>query len=166
MTLNHRTFATPKDLLEFCNGAKAKGILRMPDPKDLTDEQVLTISDGTNPAKNFRIDLGGDGVGGGATAINVSAVAAGDRAALATAVAAAITGVHASLTIVPTAGADKVALLHDNNAASGNVAISESGGTLGFNPTGMDGGFDVIDTTTKIVNITREDGRWHLYWNS
>lgn len=172
MALNVRDFGSHAELVVFANGKAAGGLLTMPDPKDLTDEQALTVDDGTNPATVFRIDADGGGVGGGATPIDISGIANGDKDALATAVAGAVNGVAGGLAMVATAGGDKVGLVNGAGGAAGNVALTQGVGGSGlealpikFGIEGMSGGSEVI-AFANIVAIREHHERWYLFWDA
>ncbi len=105
----------------------------------IDDETMAVIDDGTNPALTFKADVAGDGVTGGAVAVNISTdtTAAQVAARLRTAIVAQ----HASLTI--TAGAVAVAtipLTHDLYGSLGNVAITENVANAAHVVAGMSGG--------------------------
>lgn len=162
MPLNAKDFDNVKEMLKFANGFAARSYLVMPEPQHLTDEQILTLNDGTNPASNFRVDLAGDGVGGGATAINVSGITT--KAALATAVANAINSIAGGLTVQGTAEGDMVNLLNSAVGAAGNQAIVESGGSVTFaQGRNMTGGATAV-TPVGDFHPREVGGRWWLFW--
>lgn len=171
MTLHSEIFSSRDALVQFANGKKARANIKMPIPRDLTDEQAITLDDGTNPATEFRIDADGGGVGGGAVSIDVSAVGDEDKAALATAVASAITGVGAGLAITATAAGESVHLLNDANGAAGNTDIVQGVGGTGLSAlpvvfggdTKMSQGASAI-TSTDIIRIMENKGLWLLFW--
>lgn len=167
MTLNTADFDTRLALVNFVNGAVATGNFKMPDPRDLTDEQSVTLDDGTNPATEFRIDAGGDGVGGGATAVDTSAVADGDKAALASAWQTAINGVGGGLAMTAAASGDRVGLVNDAAGVAGNVALIQGGTrSVDFGLTGMSGGSDAIANANLFRIMKDSNNRWMLFWTS
>lgn len=166
MTLHTQAFDSEQELLRFANGAAARAVLLMVPPQHLTDEQSMTLNDGTNPAVEFRIDRGGDGVGGGATAVDISAVAADDKNALATALASAINGVGAGLAITATAVGDKVVLVNDATGIAGNTQILQSQSAYLFEGATQFEGGEAGITTTNIIQIDHQDGVWRIFWRT
>ena len=164
MALNVTDFGSHYELVQFVNGKVARGLLTMPDPKDLTDEQGFTLDDGTNPPLECRIDFDGGGTGGDID-IDVSGIADGDKDALATEIETVINAVLGTLTITATAQGDKVALVTDAVGAVGNVAIVQTAAAVEFGIEGMAGGSDVI-AFANIVAIREHHGRWYLFWDA
>ena len=174
MTLNSADFQSRRAMEDFANGKAAVAFLTVPLPRDLTDEQAITLDDGTNPAVEFRIDEDGGGVGGGATAIDVSAVGAEDKDALATAFANAINGVGGGLAITATAADSKIKLENDAAGSAGNTAIVQGAGGATL-PSGLPvkfggdtefaGGADAV-VTTDIIRILKDGATWILFWST
>ena len=175
MTLFTQDFQSRDKLVEFANGRASRGFIEMFDPRHLTDEQFLTVEDGTQAATQLTMDLDGGGVSGG-VAVDVSGVANGDEEALADAIAAVINGIVGGLLIAAVVVAEgtgpgskaKIELLNDGVGALGNIDILqgiEGGGSpaVKFKTTGMAGGADAI-TTANIIRIMAENGRWILFW--
>jgi hypothetical protein len=121
------------------------------------------LDDGTNPPSVFEMDIFGDGVLPGNVQVDTSAIADDDKAALATAIANAINGVGAGLTVTALAVGAKVGLTADTPDAAHNVLITQSPASAQFELAGMSGGFDAV-AQVDIVSIIADERRrrWYL----
>ena len=155
------SFGSVGDLIRYVNGAAAQGLVVVPAPQHLSDGQTFTIDDGTNAASVFEMDVDGGGVSPGNVQVDVSAIAADDTTALATAIETAINGIAGTLTVTATAVGAKVSLVADTSDATHNVKITQSAAAIAFQIEGMAGGADVI-AQANVLDIMHKDKRWYL----
>lgn len=95
-----------------------------------TDGQTFTLTDATGQSITFEFDTVPNGVGGGNTAVDISADTTADQ--VRDSIISAINGVAGTLLITAgNGGAATVSLTQDNGGTSGNTAIGTTGGPPG-----------------------------------
>lgn len=120
----------------------------------LADGDYFTLNDGVNPAVLFEYDVTGDGVTGGRTAIDVSALTTATEVRDAT--ISAINGVGALLAITASSGgAATVNLVMDDETAG--AATTENVADAGFLVTGLSEPNPAQSWGFKLVGIRSTD---------
>ena len=121
---------------------------------NINDGETFTINDGHGNTIVFEFDVGGGGVGGGNTAVVISA--ADTAVQVADAVRAAINA--SALQITASGATATVVLTNDNLDDEGNQAITETVVNSSFTVSGMSGGSDDPDSTNFTLGVYMKKG--------